>query len=1300
MKKLHLLKRTLLLLALIVGCVNYGWAADELFYTLTPATGSNNSYAGNCDVAINGITWNVTGNSTFTPWRIGGKSLSGEDRAVYSKTAMSSATTKVELKVGAASSITVNSLKLIVASDAAFNSQIDEVSETFTANSTITFTPSPTKNWTSGAYYKFVFNVTVSGSSNKFVEFSEAKFYKEESVAYEITAVSNNEAMGTVSIDGSTITASPKPGYRYADPAYTVSPANSATVSQNGDNFTVTPSATTTVTINFEAIPTYTVTFNAEGGTCGTTSATETIGGAGVTLPTATTSVVGWEFAGWATAPTASTTTRPTLYKSGSTYYPTANVNLHAVYTLEDSFNKFAMATSNSDIVDGANVVISSLGTNKYTLANNSGTLTGIANFTPTDGIITCSNTQAIWTLDISDGKVTIANGGKYLKRSSTTVSADEASSNWTINESNLVDNRFLIKDETTNYYLEHNGTSWIPYNTTSITQSNTTNYIGLTIYVEMANKYDSNPTQAVVTPVVEFNSTDAKTLYLDGTITYTNAASVTGVDKPITYSSSDVSVATVNASGVVTAVGIGTATITASVAAELGVNKAASDTYEITVKNTTTIAGLKALYDAAQSPAKAFAADLTDAVVTYVYGNHAYIQDATGAIYASCGSSLTAAGKKINGAVSGTITAPNTIDEIKTIDISAATVTEDGVIPAAAVKTLAEIKAGDYDGKLVTVNGATVKTGMNDATSGGVITDDDNVTTFNIIAPNKLTLNATEEGNFTAFVSIYGGSTYRLNIYEASQFVKTRNVATAQPLAFAEDAVKLDEVTPAFAAFTGQAVSGAIGEVSYAMTGDAIGSVNASTGIVTLNGACGTATITATAAAKEVTEAGVTTPYTETAKSYTVTVNPRYMVTFSVNGVETVLRQATSGASIAVPTPDDFGDYKFMGWSTSTVDPINVEPSMTALGANVTPEDNDDKYYAVFAQEGISGSGGSYTLDYANEPDIYNKDLAYATETNLTASDGGSWVIHAYSQKNNTYGLQINKNKGASIKVPSCPSNITSIEVTCKSGAVNGVGFSSTASGSSVISVSDGTSQTLNLTGKKMTDGYIIPVNGNAIITNIVVNYGPIITYSDYRTSLPTVEVTITDAQYATFCYARELNVEGTGVTAYTASANGEHEAVTLTKISNNIIPANTGVILFAESAGDYEIKVSETGKEDEAIASNELVGVTARTQIPETSADKYNYIFSKKDDVIGFYRASGAYLLPNRAYLSTSTKAAAAREFMAIMFDEGETSLREVRGLKAEVRGEFFNLNGQRVATPVKGNIYIVNGKKVMFK
>lgn len=159
------------------------WGAEQEAYTLTPATGSNNSYASNCDVTISGIKWNVTGNASLIPWRLGGKSLSGVDRAVYSKTAMSDAITKVELVVGAASSITVNSVKLIVASNADFSTKIDEVSKTtFAANSTITFAPtSPATQWAKNAYYKFVFNVSVSGTSNKFVEFKSAKFYTEAS---------------------------------------------------------------------------------------------------------------------------------------------------------------------------------------------------------------------------------------------------------------------------------------------------------------------------------------------------------------------------------------------------------------------------------------------------------------------------------------------------------------------------------------------------------------------------------------------------------------------------------------------------------------------------------------------------------------------------------------------------------------------------------------------------------------------------------------------------------------------------------------------------------------------------------------------------------------------------------------------------------------------------------------------------------------------------------------------------------------------------------------------------------------
>lgn len=191
MKKHFLLKSILLLCALVVGSTSV-WAADAVYYTLTPAsTGGNssphNDYTAAATTTISGMTWSVTANSNMAPWRIGGKSISSQDRAVFSKTAMGSAITKLELEIGAASSITINSIKLLVSSaEDGGGTKIDEVtiSSGLGANKTYEFIPtSPLTEWTTGAYYKFVFNVTVSSTStNRYLEFNSVKFYQHSDV--------------------------------------------------------------------------------------------------------------------------------------------------------------------------------------------------------------------------------------------------------------------------------------------------------------------------------------------------------------------------------------------------------------------------------------------------------------------------------------------------------------------------------------------------------------------------------------------------------------------------------------------------------------------------------------------------------------------------------------------------------------------------------------------------------------------------------------------------------------------------------------------------------------------------------------------------------------------------------------------------------------------------------------------------------------------------------------------------------------------------------------------------------------
>lgn len=144
-------------------------------YTLTPAAGTNNSYTGNCDVAIDGITWNVTGNAQLVPWRIGGKSITNTEREVYSKSPISFNVGKITVTHGAASSITVNSMTIIVSKNADFSTPVSTLTPTFVANGTVTVDRPEGADW-SGCYYKIVYNVTVSGSTNRFIEFTKAEF--------------------------------------------------------------------------------------------------------------------------------------------------------------------------------------------------------------------------------------------------------------------------------------------------------------------------------------------------------------------------------------------------------------------------------------------------------------------------------------------------------------------------------------------------------------------------------------------------------------------------------------------------------------------------------------------------------------------------------------------------------------------------------------------------------------------------------------------------------------------------------------------------------------------------------------------------------------------------------------------------------------------------------------------------------------------------------------------------------------------------------------------------------------------
>ena len=212
----------------------------------------------------------------------------------------------------------------------------------------------------SKAFQELDFVFTDGGESTNYTIATTAKrafiddvnIYTE--LSYEITAVANYNEMGTVAVDEGTITATPKSGYRVISGTggYTVT-EGTASVTNNGDNtFTVTPSSDCTIQINFEAIPSYSVTGVADPVAGGNVEAADASLREGETTILTATPNAGYKFVGWAVkgngASLSSKSENPTTLTMG-TDDATVTASFEAVttYPIHWSVNGVIVKTDN-----------------------------------------------------------------------------------------------------------------------------------------------------------------------------------------------------------------------------------------------------------------------------------------------------------------------------------------------------------------------------------------------------------------------------------------------------------------------------------------------------------------------------------------------------------------------------------------------------------------------------------------------------------------------------------------------------------------------------------------------------------------------------------------------------------------------------------------------------------------------------------------------------------------------------------------------------------------------------------------
>ena len=189
---------------------------------------------------------------------------------------------------------------------------------------------------------------------------------------------------------------------------------------------------------------------------------------------------------------------------------------------------------------------------------------------------------------------------------------------------------------------------------------------------------------------------------------------------------------------------------------------------------------------------------------------------------------------------------------------------------------------------------------------------------------------------------------------------------------------------------------------------------------------------------------------------------------------------------------------------------------------------------------------------------------------------------------------------------------------------------------------------------------------------------------------------IKISDAGQTTWCSAYDLDFTGIeGIKAYTA---GGYDRVsgTIWLMRVNQVPANEGILIIG-TPGDYKVPHKTTG----TYYANLMKGTLQPITIYETEGEYTNYYLSNGDSGVGFYKVNGSVALKaNRAYLPLlkGTTRAGTR-FIGIGFeDDGTTNLTPALS-KGEGEGEWYTLQGQRVAKPGKG-LYIRNGKMVIVR
>lgn len=161
-------------------------------------------------------------------------------------------------------------------------------------------------------------------------------------------------------------------------------------------------------------------------------------------------------------------------------------------------------------------------------------------------------------------------------------------------------------------------------------------------------------------------------------------------------------------------------------------------------------------------------------------------------------------------------------------------------------------------------------------------------------------------------------------------------------------------------------------------------------------------------------------------------------------------------------------------------------------------------------------------------------------------------------------------------------------------------------------------------------------------------------------------------------------------GATAYTGALNAEKNAIDMTATTS--VPANIGFVLVG-TEGKATLTI---GKATAIAGENALTGTNTGIAFAEATPKANYLVFGVNNGTVGFYTPGNVTAIPaNKAYINASEL---PNQAIALNFGNTVTGINAATINNGENNAPIYDLSGRRVWAPVKGGLYIQNGKKLV--